>query len=156
MNQPAFENDLVKFSYPDGTGWELRKSDIILVGEYATQEGPGASDHFICVIDALGNRYDVSDEEGASSFLNQLSLTFQHEIEPQLIFSTDFKSCILYPEPLLGSPLFIPPQKRTTIVQHIKDFFFNRQHELKFSDEVEGLIRLKSDSEVSAALAVVT
>lgn len=144
MKQITSETDSVGFSYPDGTDWALRKSDIVLVGEYTTQEGPGGPDHFICVVDTMGNRYDVSDEDGASFFLKQLSWAFKHSIEPLLTLSTDFRSCILYPPASLGLPLFIEPAPGATFIQNIKKFFFDRQHELKLSNEAEALIRSKS------------
>jgi len=143
MNSYYINDNRVTVTYSDGTSWELPISEIALIGEYSTQEGPGSEDHFICIIDKEGNRYDVGADEGATRLLSELSIALGVHLEPKLILNTDFNSCILYPCSAHGSPLFVRPPKLVTFMDQVKSFFRRGEHELRLSDEAEALIQLK-------------
>lgn len=140
INTCSIQGGRIKAQFADGARWDVALSDIVLVGEYSTQEGPWADDHFYCVIDKEGTRYDVGDEEGASLFLDQLSSALGVCLTPKLILSTDFASCILYPLQAYGQPLFVLPLRPQTVFEKVKSLFASGEHDLRLSEVAKTLI----------------
>lgn len=140
MNTFSIADGQLAATYSDGTRWELPLSAMALVGEYTTEDGPGGDDHFICIVDQQGNRYDVSDEEGSAELLHILSRALKVPLSPKLALETRFDSRILYPVEVSGQPLFTPPTPSNSIVERMRAFFGNLSHPLHLSREAEGLV----------------
>lgn len=137
------QDQIITARFKDGTSWKVNLNDIALVGEYSTQDGPGGDDHFVCIVGKDGTRYDVSHEEGAVQLLNELEVNLGQPLTPQLVLSTDFRSCILYPQCAVGRPLFLMPKKPETIIQHLKLLFSRGDHELQLSDTAKALLGME-------------
>lgn len=71
MTSNFIHTNVVTAHFKDGTKWSVPLSDIALIGEYTTQEGPSADDHFISIVDHNGTRYDISDEDGSLYLLRR-------------------------------------------------------------------------------------
>jgi hypothetical protein len=82
-------------------------ADIALIGEYTTQSGPFAEDYFVLIHDVQDRVWEIGADEGAFEALEILSSAWSIPIKPELIFSTDFRSRILFPTAMLGRPLFV-------------------------------------------------
>lgn len=138
------QDQVVTAHFNDGATWDVHLGQIAMIGEYSTQDGPGNDDHFFCIVDKDGNRYDVSDEEGGSQFLSELSFALGEPLIPQLSLSTGFKSCILYPREFYGCPLFaVPPDEPTSFIRRLQFFFSKDEHELCFGNEASALLARK-------------
>lgn len=139
--KPKFIHDKVATAcFKNGTMWSVPLSNIALIGEYTTQDGPGADDHFFCIVDHNGNRYDIGDEDEASLFLDELAGALGEPLLPQLQFSTKFQSRILYPKSARGRMLFIDPCPPRTFISRLKWLFSSGNHRLQLSDDSTALI----------------
>lgn len=141
MKYVSINGDRIVVPFRDGSIWEVLLSELALVGEYTTEDGPCASDHFICVVDRSGNRYDVSDEEGASEVVKELSVALGVPLVPALSLETQFSSRILYPTAIAGKPLFVPPAPPNSIIGRVREFFGTLSHPLNLSSEAVSVIR---------------
>ena len=128
-------------SFRDGSNREVLLSEIAVIGEYTTEDGPSAADHFICVVDRSGNRYDVSYEEGASEVVKEFSDIFGVPLVPTLGLETQFSSLILYPSAISGKPLFVPPKSPSSIIGRVRAFFGTLSHPLNLSSEAVSVLR---------------
>lgn len=140
MTANFIQDNVVTVCFKDGATWSVPLSDIALIGEYTTQDGPGLDDHFFCIVDHNGNRYDIGDEDGALRFLDELAIALGESLLPQLQFTTDFQSCILYPKSARGRMLFVNPCQPRTFIGRLKWIFSSGEHQLQLSDEVNALI----------------
>lgn len=132
--------DRVAADFGDGARWELPLADIMIVGEYSTEDGPGAEDHFVCLIDRDGNRYDVGAEEGAAVFLKELSGSLGSELIPRLLLETQFRSCILYPQTLAGCPLFEDVCKPNGLIEKLRMLVGGISHVLRLGPEASKML----------------
>jgi hypothetical protein len=140
MKRFSVNHDRITASFDDGSLWELPISDLVLVGEYTTEDGPGSEDHFICVVDRNGNRYDVSDEAGSGELIRALSATLGISLKPRLSLKTQFESCILYPPSVAGQPLFTQPKPARSLVERVKGLLVGVSHRLDLSPTAEQLL----------------
>lgn len=86
--------------------WHLKPENIVLVGEYTTNEGPWGDDWFL--VFAVSNKipYFVTCSvysNGRDEALEFLRTRFH--IEPKLTNSTEWKSVVLWPRAIEGAPL---------------------------------------------------
>ena len=136
--------EFISVSYSAGASWELPTSEVALVGEYTTETGPLADDHFVCIVDWNGICYDIGDEEGARELLGGLSRVLEVVLEPRLLLETEFKSCILHPPNACGKPLFRSPTPPRGLLERIRAFFGSVPHVLQLSSEAEQICAQKS------------
>jgi hypothetical protein len=151
---PKFIHDgIVKARFKDGTVWSVPLSRVSLIGEYTTQDGPGTDDHFLCIFDHNGNRYDIGDDDDASLLLDELEDVIGERLLPQLQFSTDFQSRILYPKSANNRNLFVEPDKPRTLLGRLKWLFCSGNHRLQLSEEAIALIEhFKANPPIKAPL----
>jgi hypothetical protein len=140
MTTKFIRDGIVTACFKDGTMWSIPLSSISLIGEYTTQDGPGTDDHFVCLFDDSGNRYDIGYDDGASLLLDEIKDVIGEPLLPQLSLSTDFQSFILYPKSSNNQTLFIKPRQPRTIASRLKWLFCSGNHRLQLSDEAIALI----------------
>ncbi len=86
--------------------WRLKPEDIALVAEYTTNEGPFGDDWFLVFAVANKAPYFMTCSvysDGRDQALEFLRSRFA--IEPKLTNSTGWKSVVLWPKAIAGSPL---------------------------------------------------
>ena len=88
--------------------WELPVSNLTLIGEYTTAEGPFVDDYFLVFFS--GNEPDWHEAsfyaEGRDEVLKELSVLLGSNISCGLVNSTSFNSRVLWPEERKGQRLF--------------------------------------------------
>jgi hypothetical protein len=104
--QLTIQNDALVFSNGEDP-WKLELSQLVVVGEYTTPEGPGADDHFLVLVEESGTCREVAfDLENLPTILVELSRYFDFKIQGRLANRTDFASVVLWPPQLVGTELF--------------------------------------------------
>ncbi len=104
--QLAIQNDALVFRKGEGQ-WKLELSQLVVVGEYTTPEGPGADDRFLVLVEESGTCREVAfDLENLPTILAELSRYLSFKIEGRLANRTDFASVVLWPPQLAGTELF--------------------------------------------------
>lgn len=86
--------------------WRLKPENIALVAEYTTNEGPFGDDWFLVFAVANKTPYFMTCSvysDGSDEALKFLRTRFA--IEPRLTNSTEWKSVVLWPKEIEGSPL---------------------------------------------------
>ena len=98
---------LVKYSLPDGRGWELSLSQIKVIGEYTNSDGPHLDDYFFVFVLPDGSWHFASYyANGAQSFCLELSSNLGCSLKFGLSKSTSLKSRVMWPKALEGNDLF--------------------------------------------------
>ena len=112
-----FVEDFGSISIVDGTlcyisdfypHWKLPLSDIVVLGEYTTEDGPHAADHFFVVLsqDQTVNECPVDATDFVET-CQALSAHFHAEITVALRFETTFKSRVIWPCKVRNLVLYI-------------------------------------------------
>jgi hypothetical protein len=100
-----------------GGDWSIRISDIKLIGEYTTANGPYIDDYFLVFLTAPeGGWYEASFyAKGRDGALELLGKKLGALIEAALYSSTDYKTRIIWPPKLKGQEMMevIPPKKQS-------------------------------------------
>ncbi len=105
--QLAIQNDVLIFSNGEDS-WKLELSQLAVVGEYTTPEGPGADDRFLVLVEESGTCREVAfDLENLPTILAELSRYLDFKIEGRLANRTDFASVVLWPPQLADTELFL-------------------------------------------------
>ena len=135
------ENGIISAVFKDGSGWELPVSEIALIGEYSTEEGPGVDDYFLCLVDNNGSIYTIGSEEGAFRLIDDLTKFWGVDLDPRLNLCTNNESRILFPFKEKGKALFdfvdcVPK----SLIERLKLIFMKRQ-EMKFSSTANKIIQ---------------
>jgi hypothetical protein len=96
--------------------WSLPLSEVRAVGEYTNQDGPGVDDWFLVFL-THGAAYEASlYAHRRDQFLEDLSAALGAEISCELVYSTDFRSHLLWPEHLKGHRLFEYRKRRLRFI----------------------------------------
>ena len=111
---------LIKYSLPDGRGWELPLSQIKVIGEHTNSDGPHLDDYFFVFVLPDGSWHFASYyANGAESFYLELSSNLGCSLKFGLTKSTSLKSRVMWPKDLEGKDLFNlvpePPSKNYLI-----------------------------------------
>ncbi len=101
MNQLSRESDVLHIG-----SLTLPISDIVLVGEATTQDGPFADDWFLVLVHRDGRWIELSLYDEAKSLHQQLSTALGCPLPLGLANSTDFASRIIWPLTLTDRPVF--------------------------------------------------
>ena len=117
----------------------MRIDDLRLFGESTNQNGPFADDYLLCfATDSSGWQEASIYSDCRDEFLNELTKILGVELTLGLALSTDFASRILWPEVLLGDPMFTfsdkPPK---TLIGRVFGSFRNTQ---AFSNQAQSLL----------------
>ena len=107
-SQLILKDDVIYYKSGRGNEWKLSLSEIKVIGELTTNEGPFIDDWFVVfVIDE--NNWKTSTmylkDNIAETFFKELSSKLNYNIIPSLFHSTEFKSIVAYPEKIKGKEL---------------------------------------------------
>lgn len=111
-----------------------------VLGEYTTNVGPFAEDHFFVFISAAdGEREWAADDPVVDRLLGMVATHAGEDVSPTLANSTDFASRVLYPPSLRGSDLyrFVPEMRGW-----LKDLWVGRVHR-EFAPDVRAYLELE-------------
>jgi hypothetical protein len=87
--------------------WCLRLSDIAVIGEYTNGNGPFADDYFVVFVRPDGSAFEASVYAvGRNAALANLGRAMEVTLCPALVWSTDWRTNVLWPAALKGRLLF--------------------------------------------------
>lgn len=96
---------LLRFSSEHYGDWVLPISEIKLIAEYTTEDGPFCEEHYIVFAKSIQHIYEAPfAAKGAEKILDHLGDVLQVALEPELVLETFFNSRILYPTKYRGLP----------------------------------------------------
>ena len=100
----------------EGVSWDLKISDIRLVGEYTTAKGPYIDDCFLVFLTAFeGGWYEASFyARGRDTVLPALGAALGAPVEAGLCNSTHYKTRVIWPPKWKDQELMdvVPPKKK--------------------------------------------
>jgi hypothetical protein len=97
----------VQYIRERGGGWELAASDIALVGEYTTADGPFVDDYFFAFVRNDGAVFEASFyAAGGNATLDALGAALGGKIMAGLCNSATWRSRVIWPQALEDAPLF--------------------------------------------------
>ncbi|MDQ6635508.1 MAG: hypothetical protein M3Z10_12235 [Gemmatimonadota bacterium] len=103
----VFRDGAVQYIRERGGGWELAASDIALVGEYTTADGPFIDDYFFAFVRNDGAVFQASFyAAGGNATLDALGAALGGRITAGLCNSATWRSRVIWPAALEGLPLF--------------------------------------------------
>ena len=130
--------------------WSIPLEEIIVIGEFTTENGPYLDDWFLTLITAKTWCEIPIGTEGIDIFLNELGEKLKSELALQLINSTDWKTRIIWPLASQNKKLYdhkiLEPK---TVFEKIKNFFGNRNSIRQFSEETKKIISEKVSNPLS-------
>ena len=116
------EDETIVYDSP-GDGWNLKLSDVGLIGEYTNSDGPVLGDYFFVFLTAAEGGWHQASfyADGLDVFLADLAAALGSPIETGLCNSADFKTRILWPSDIRGEPLMKMVAKPTRRGPHLDE-----------------------------------
>ena len=108
----------------EGVSWDLKISDIRLVGEYTTANGPHIDDYFLVFLTAFeGGWHEASFyARGRDKVLTALSVVLGAPIETGLCNSAQYKTRIIWPPKWKDQELMdVLPSKKKGLLARLFD-----------------------------------
>jgi len=102
----AIDRGQIHFRSEDYGCCDLNAKDVILIGEYTTEEGPWIEDHFVVLVTKDWVFEIPVGAKGRDSLLKEIAQMMETEISLKLLFSTNFASRIIAPASLEGKLLY--------------------------------------------------
>jgi hypothetical protein len=104
---------------------EVVVSDICLIGEYTTEEGPVIDDWFIVFYMSKDDCKQISlYAKGREDMLKYLSECLGVEVAPRLMGSAGWNTTLLWPSEVMGQPMWnIENLEPETLGEKLKVFF---------------------------------
>jgi hypothetical protein len=101
------DGDIIRYRSRVYVDWDVRVSDVRLIGECTNQDGPFADDYFFCFATGPAVWFEASFyADGRDEVLSALEATLGSPLLNGLCHSTDFASRVLWPPTLCGLPMF--------------------------------------------------
>jgi hypothetical protein len=103
------ENGKINYESRYYGSWQLLVGDVRVIGEYTTDHGPFLDDWFLVFVKSTTSCwYEASNyADGLDETCEQLTAILGAEsLSGNLFASTEFASRIIWPQSLLGRPLF--------------------------------------------------
>lgn len=101
------DGDVIRYRSAAYGDWDVRLSDVRIIGEASNQSGPFADDYFFCFATGPSMWREASFyAEGRDEFLRALGERLGNPLEVGLCHSADFASRVLWPPTLAGEPMF--------------------------------------------------
>jgi len=103
--------------------WSLPIDSIRVIGEYTTDAGPAFDDYFIVFAVANPLRLFEAPVEAAGSVLRELCVRLGCDLRCGLANRVDFASQVLWPQDLVGRPLFdfVSDRRGPGMLAQVKD-----------------------------------
>jgi hypothetical protein len=132
--QIRLDANVIRYRSTTFGDWELRVSDLRILGECTDQWGPFANDYFFCFATGPGFWLQASFyAEGRDDFLRDLGAKLGSPLVLGLCHSTDFASRVLWPPSLAGDPMFkymeLPSKgllRRLFRIRHIRQTYADK------------------------------
>ena len=100
--------------------WKINVGDVVLIGEYTTQDGPMIEDHFLVMLTKDGNEYEVPmSVKGLDEVFEEIKRRMNVDVKPKLTLQTDFASHIIAPASLAGLSLYVFENMKQTFWQRL-------------------------------------
>ena len=137
----VFSNGKVHYGWDSGE-WCVAVSDLLLIGEYTTSEGPYFDDYFLVFITGENAPRQVASfyADGRDEMLARLSEALDAKIELGLANSPDFKSRILWP-PGLGGQELLRMMPAATAWERFRQNYLGADFELVLTDAAKAVFR---------------
>jgi hypothetical protein len=143
--QISLKNETIVCSTPEKTNWSLPIADVRVLAEFTNEAGPHLDDYFFLFVTSDASSWYCASfyADGRDKFLEELGSKLGTKLQCGLCNSTSFKSRVMWPVNLEGTPLFefepqIPTANFLSRVQ--QKFFPNRK------------VRLVKDVQITAGL----
>lgn len=103
-----FDGSVISYTSRYYGTFSIPLSEVAVIGEVTTQNGPGIDDWFIVFVPRCGSDWFEASmyADSCDQFLGQLSAKLGVPMDRSLYASTDFASCIIWPVRLAGRPVF--------------------------------------------------
>jgi hypothetical protein len=133
------ESGKLRFTSDDYGRWEVDLDDVVLLGEYTTQDGPMLEDHFFVVLSKRGEEFEIPvTASGADEMRQAICLALDFETMPKLTLNTDFSSRIMAPRSFLDQPLYIFETERKPLLHRI---FSSGRMKRRLSDSAKSVLQ---------------
>ncbi len=117
------DDSLITYTSQHYGSFSVALSEIAVIGEFTTDNGPYIDDWFLVFVPRSGRQWFEASvyAEGAEAFRDQLSAALGCSIWGSLFASTDFASRILWPGALADRPLFtFSPVTASSFLRRLK------------------------------------
>lgn len=129
--QISLENETIVCSTPESAQWKLPIGDVRVIGEFTNEYGPYLDDYFFLFVTSDASSWYCASfyAEGRDKFLNDLGRKIGAKLECGLCSSTSFKSRVMWPANLEGSPLFEfePEVPAESFLSRVRQKFFSNK-----------------------------
>jgi hypothetical protein len=118
-----FDGSLITYTSQHYGSFSIPLSEIAVIGEFTTNNGPFIDDWFLVFVRHGGGEWFEASiyAEGVESFWEQLSAALGSTMVGSLSASTEFASRIIWPIALAGRPLFrFSPVTDSGLLRRIK------------------------------------
>lgn len=118
-----FDGELITYTSRHYGSFSVPLSEVVVIGEFTTDNGPFIDDWFIVFVHRSGSEWFEASmyAEGNEAVRDRLSAALGSTIIGGLAASTDFASRILWPSALAGRPLFtFSPVTASSIIRRIQ------------------------------------
>jgi hypothetical protein len=119
----CFDGSLISYTSQHYGSFSLPLSEIAVIGEFTTDNGPVIDDWFLVFVRRTGGEWFEASEYavGTQDVLQRLSTVLGDSLRAGLSNSMDFSSRILWPTALADRPLFtFSPVTASTFLRRIK------------------------------------
>jgi len=102
---------MLEYWSSDGTlRWKAAVTDIVMMAEFTTDEGPYLDDYFLVFVTIENSKKYFATAsfyaDGSDEIIRQLAEQWTVDIELRLFNSTDWKSRVIWPPALAGKEYF--------------------------------------------------
>ena len=136
---------------PDvGRGWQFALSDLRLIGEWTTDQGPYVDDYFYGFAVGRPHRFYKAPLGANTSIVYELATALGQPLTSALGNSTDYRSRVIWPPALEGRDLFVysPEARPSGVLNRLKDLAVPLIQS-QLTDEVMEYLTLNSRSGAS-------
>jgi hypothetical protein len=104
----SFDGRIVSYTSQHYGSFSLPLAEVGVIGEFTTDNGPFIDDWFLVFVPRDGRDFFEAsmDAEHSNEVRMQLAGALGGELSTNLVFSTDFRSRVLWPPALVGKPLY--------------------------------------------------
>lgn len=117
--------------------WSLHMSDVGVIGEYTTDNGPWLDDRFVVFVRRNGTWFEAPVHAGFEEFLERLSAHLGCPVASALVNKTDFTSRVMWPPVLAGRPLLSFTATKVSWLRRVTGL---RRRRLELSPEVSSAL----------------
>ncbi len=135
----SYSNGIIKYQQSDFS-WSINLSDVHIIGEYTTSEGPYLDDYFFVFLTAKEKGWHEASfyADGREDFLKDLSNALSCPVVLGLCNSANFRTRIIWPLHLSGKPFMEIMPKPTWFGRLIAKLSGN--YNIRMTDEAKNIL----------------